>query len=34
VKLIRELERTGGKHGIVTMCIGGGEGFAAVFSRS
>jgi acetyl-CoA acetyltransferase len=27
------LERTGGKYGVVTMCIGGGQGLAAVFER-
>lgn len=29
--LVRQLERTGGRYGIVTMCIGGGQGFAALF---
>jgi acetyl-CoA C-acetyltransferase len=33
VKLMHALERTGGRHGLVTMCVGGGQGFAAVFSR-
>jgi acetyl-CoA acetyltransferase len=33
VKLMHELERTGGRHGIVSMCIGGGQGMAAVFER-
>jgi acetyl-CoA acyltransferase len=28
VKILGELSRTGGKRGIVTMCIGGGMGFA------
>ncbi len=28
VKILGELQRTGGKRGIVTMCIGGGMGFA------
>jgi len=28
VKILGELERTGGKRGMVTMCIGGGMGFA------
>jgi acetyl-CoA C-acetyltransferase len=31
VKLMHALERTGGKTGVVTMCIGGGQGLAAVF---
>jgi acetyl-CoA acetyltransferase len=29
--LLRELKRTGGRYGIVTMCIGGGQGFASLF---
>jgi acetyl-CoA C-acetyltransferase len=33
VKLMHALERTGGKYGVVTMCIGGGQGLAAVFER-
>ncbi len=28
VKLIYELQRTGGKHGLATLCIGGGQGIA------
>lgn len=32
-KLIYELQRTGGRYGLVTMCIGGGQGIAAVFER-
>ena len=28
VKLIYELKRTGGKHGLATLCIGGGQGIA------
>jgi acetyl-CoA C-acetyltransferase len=31
VKLMHGLERTGGRRGVVTMCIGGGQGMAAVF---
>ncbi len=33
IKLMRSLERTGGRRGIVTMCIGGGQGMAAIFER-
>jgi acetyl-CoA C-acetyltransferase len=33
VKAIYELHRTGGRHALVTMCIGGGQGIAAVFER-
>jgi len=32
-KAIYELQRTGGRHALVTMCIGGGQGIAAVFER-
>ena len=32
-KLIYELHRTGGRYGLVTMCIGGGQGIAAIFDR-
>jgi acetyl-CoA C-acetyltransferase len=33
VKLMHALERLAGRRGIVTMCIGGGQGMAAVFER-
>ncbi|MDE0094940.1 MAG: beta-ketothiolase BktB [Gammaproteobacteria bacterium] len=33
VKAISELERTGGRLAVVTMCIGGGQGIAALFER-
>jgi acetyl-CoA C-acetyltransferase len=33
VKLMHALERTGARWGLVSMCIGGGQGFAAVFER-
>jgi acetyl-CoA C-acetyltransferase len=33
VKAIAELQRSGGKYAIVTMCIGGGQGIAAIFER-
>jgi acetyl-CoA C-acetyltransferase len=32
-KALYELERIGGKHALVTMCIGGGQGIAVVFER-
>jgi acetyl-CoA C-acetyltransferase len=32
-KAIHELQRTGGRYALVTMCIGGGQGIAAVFER-
>jgi acetyl-CoA C-acetyltransferase len=31
VKAIHELKRTGGRYALVTMCIGGGQGIAAIF---
>ena len=31
VKALHELQRVGGKYALVTMCIGGGQGIAAVF---
>jgi acetyl-CoA C-acetyltransferase len=33
VKALYELKRVGGKRALVTMCIGGGQGIAAVFER-
>lgn len=33
VKALYELQRTGGRYALVTMCIGGGQGIAAVFER-
>ncbi len=33
VKLLHELARTGGRYGLVTLCIGGGMGIAAIFER-
>lgn len=32
-KLVHELERSGGRYGLATMCIGGGQGIAAIFER-
>ena len=31
VKALHELHRIGGRYALVTMCIGGGQGIAAVF---
>lgn len=33
VKALFELERIGGRYALVTMCIGGGQGIAAIFER-
>lgn len=33
VKLMHELERTGGRYGLVSLCIGGGQGIASIFER-
>lgn len=33
VKLMHELERTGGRFGLVSLCIGGGQGIATIFER-
>jgi acetyl-CoA acetyltransferase family protein len=32
--LLRQLGRTGGRYGIVTMCVGGGQGFASLFEAA
>ena len=32
-KAIHELQRTGGRYALVAMCIGGGQGIAAIFER-
>ena len=31
--LLRELHRRGGRYGLETMCIGGGQGMSAIFER-
>jgi len=31
LKALYELRRTGGKYALVTLCIGGGQGIAAIF---
>ena len=33
VKALHELRRTGGRYALTTMCIGGGQGIAAIFER-
>ncbi|MGH8743026.1 MAG: acetyl-CoA C-acyltransferase family protein [Burkholderiales bacterium] len=33
VKALYELRRSGGRYGLVTMCIGGGQGIAAIYER-
>ncbi|SFL83964.1 acetyl-CoA C-acyltransferase family protein [Nitrosomonas communis] len=33
IKAIYELHRTGGRYALVTLCIGGGQGIAAIFER-
>ncbi|MBX9632254.1 MAG: acetyl-CoA C-acyltransferase family protein [Burkholderiales bacterium] len=33
IKALYELERIGGRYALVTMCIGGGQGIAAIFER-
>jgi len=33
IKAMYELQRTNGRYGLVTMCIGGGQGIAAVIER-
>ena len=32
-KVVYELQRTGGRYGLATMCIGGGQGIAMIFER-
>jgi acetyl-CoA C-acetyltransferase len=34
VKALYELQRIGGRYALVTMCIGGGQGIAAIFERT
>jgi acetyl-CoA C-acetyltransferase len=33
VKALYELQRTGGRYGLITMCIGGGQGIAGIIER-
>jgi acetyl-CoA C-acetyltransferase len=33
IKALYELQRIGGRFALVTMCIGGGQGIAAIFER-
>ena len=32
--LLHELERRGGRYGLETLCVGGGQGLAAIFERA
>jgi acetyl-CoA C-acetyltransferase len=34
IKALYELHRTGGRYALATMCIGGGQGIAAIFERA
>ncbi len=34
VKLLHELRRINGRYGLATMCIGGGQGIAAIVERA
>jgi len=34
IKALYELQRTGGRYALVTMCIGGGQGIAGIFERA
>ncbi|MCX7648984.1 MAG: acetyl-CoA C-acyltransferase, partial [Flavobacteriales bacterium] len=33
VQALAELKRTGGRYGMVTMCVGTGQGAAGIFER-
>ena len=33
IKAMYELQRTGGRYALITMCIGGGQGIAAIIER-
>jgi len=33
IKAMYELHRSGGRYGLITMCIGGGQGIAAIIER-
>ena len=33
-ELLRALKRSGGRYGIVSMCVGGGQGFASLFESA
>ena len=33
VKAMHELERINGRYGLVSLCIGGGQGIATIFER-
>jgi acetyl-CoA C-acetyltransferase len=31
--VMNQLKRTGGRYGLATLCIGGGQGIATIFER-
>ena len=33
VKMMYELQRTQGRYGLVSLCVGGGQGIASIFER-
>lgn len=33
MKIVHEMQRTGARNGLVTMCIGGGQGIALAIER-
>jgi acetyl-CoA C-acetyltransferase len=33
LSVLRHLKRTGGRYGLATLCIGGGQGIATIFER-
>jgi acetyl-CoA acyltransferase len=33
IQVLHDLKRTGGKYGMVTACVGGGQGIAGIIER-
>ena len=33
IQVLNDLQRTGGKYGMVTACVGGGQGIAGIYER-